>query len=43
MYDSGEKDALLRLQPARKHLFMLNNMYLVALFLAERDVELSVR
>ena len=39
MYDAGEKEALLRLLPSRVHLFLLNNIYIIALYLTETDAE----
>ena len=39
MYESGEKDAILRLLPCRKSLFVLNNFYVIALYLREKDSE----
>ena len=43
MYESGDKDALLRLSPCRKNLFMLNNVYVIALYLREKEAEMSER
>lgn len=36
MFESGENEAVERLLPARAHLFMLNNLYSIHLYLADK-------